>query len=242
MHPAQPRGSRSCGVVGRDIANCTVEALVSELFGEGAELNDPADILTCEARDVAAERLKTRGDPGVLGTPTPRCGNVPVVVDDRKNSRGYLQIAIQLVPLGDGITRIDQVALLARAHLHRCRRHPGHRGEEALHEYTPRARMLIPGARQRVADLERVRKVTGAVDHEPMTEAVNALVTHEQGRRRQNGAHAPCLCGDELLGHPGESALDDAVVVAGPTCHCPVPQRLRGVTVVPRQRSMANLV
>src|SRR5204863_10202127 len=83
-----------------------------------------------------------------------------------------------------------------------------------------------PCGRELVADAERVGEVVEAVDHQPMAEAVDALVEEEvRLRDRLAGAKAARDRGDLRARDAAEGALDDAVVVAGPARHRAVRKR-----------------
>ena len=196
-------------------------------------------VLDAEARGVAAEGLEARRDPTGLGLPAPRSCLVEVVVDNGQDPRGDHEIAVELVPRLDLVTGVKEVLPahpLGRSELHRPR-------QEVLHEDAARAGALVPGRREFVADVERVRQVVEAVDHQPVPEAVDALV-------KQEVSAVDLLAGTEAArdrchlraGDAAERALDDAVVVARPARHRAVCKRLRRIVVVADIRGVPDLV
>jgi hypothetical protein len=159
-------------------------------------------------------------------------------VDSREDSVGDLEVAVELVPLGDCIARVQEVACLDPPGGH----HRSCAGEEVLHEDPAITGLLIPGRRKSVADPQRIREVIEAVDHQAVPEAVDALVEHERARCLQRQAKAPRDVWNLSARNSAERELHDSVVVPGSACHTAVAEGFRGVAVVAGIRGVTDTV
>ena len=72
----------------------------------------------------------------LLAAPAPGCGPAPVVAVEAEDSRRDHQVAVDLVPFGDGVARVERIFLAQVAR----RAHAGH---EVLHEDPARARDAV---------------------------------------------------------------------------------------------------
>ena len=178
------------------------------------------------ARGVAPVRLEARLHPATLAAPAPVGGLAPVVAVERVDPRGDHQVAVDLVALGDRVARVDRVLLAEVAR-------GAHRRVEVLHEHAAGAGDAVEVGQQLVAGAQRPGQVVAAVDHQPVPEAVDALVEQELlGVHRRGAAEMLRLLDDHVPRQPGQRDLEDAVVVARVAGHRAVRERLAGVVLV----------
>ena len=170
-------------------------------------------------------------------------GRRPVEPVRGQDPRRDHQVAVETVALRDRrVTRVDEIVRLHPRRLEADRR--AVRGVHILHVHAARARALIPGGLQLLADVERIREVVAGRDHQPVTEAVDALVEEELVLlQRGVGAHsAGGLDQPGLRRDPVEGALEDAVVEARPADRGACRERLRDVAVVAGERPGSDVV
>ncbi len=121
-------------------------------------------------------------------------------------------VARQLVLLRHPVAGVDEVVVVEPLRAEAVRR------RDVLHEHAAVARVRLPLALEVVADLERDGQVVAGGDHEPVAEAVQALVL-ELGERLHlrvvaEPARHPAEDARRAVGDVDERPLEHAVVVA----------------------------
>ena len=107
-----------------------------------------------------------------------------------------------------------------------------------LHEDAACARDLIPLRAQPVAGVQGEGQVVAGVDHQPVPEAVDALVGDERRRVRLDAGAEPSCDGREArVGDALEGALEDAVVVARPADRRAAGEGRADIAVEARERA-----
>ena len=188
-------------------------------------------------RRVTSVRLEAQLDEALLAFPAPVGRLLPVPADARQDLRGDQQVAVRLVRPRDDPARVEQVVLLQPR-----------RGDPVgrllvLHEDAAAARDLVEVGAEPVAEPQRARQVVQRVEHQPVAEAVDALVVDERARR------ALRLLADRARDRRdlrfrdiGELPLEQAVVVAGRADPVSLGERGADVAVVVLERGGADRV
>src|SRR5207244_3978658 len=187
------------------------QALALHVAGEPADALDLRDLPTRLAGGVTPEGLEACRHPAGLAAAADAHGLRPAVADVGEDLRGHHQVAVELVPPRDGRARIERLLRPQPLRLEAVR------GGLVLHEDAARARDLVPLRPQLVARMEGERQVVAGVDHQPVPEAVDALVGDERRVASLDLRAEPPGDGPETrVRDPLEGALEDPVVVARP--------------------------
>src|SRR5262249_40059091 len=160
---------------------------------------------------VPAVRAEAIELPALLEAVTRLSRLLPVgpvyLVDLRRHTQEARRFAAELHP----VAGVQRVAVFQVARL------PSVDAAPVLHEHAACARDLVPSRLQMRADRKRERQVVCRLDHQPVSEAVDALVVEET--EAPNVTSGADRSGDPnqtvRRRHVEERALENAVVVAG---------------------------
>ena len=137
----------------------------------------------------------------------------------------------------DDPARVEQVVLP------QPRRGDAVGGLLVLHEDSAAARDAVEVADQPVAEPKRAGQVVQRVEHQPVSEPVDALVVDERARGALRlVADRARDRGDFVLRHIGQLPLQKAVVVAGRADRVPLGERFADVAVMVLERGCADRV
>src|SRR6266545_5744916 len=222
-----------------------VDAFLLAASSHGAEIPHLLGIAHGCAGDIAPVGLEADVDGGgarldlnLLAAPAPVRGLHPVAADVGKDVRGDEQVAVELVAALDdlAVARIEQVL---RAQPPRAQAEGRalilHEDAAAAHDGLRRLEV--------VAVLERLRQVEAGVEHQPVAEAMVALVVVEcvGPDLRVVAGRAGDAC-DSVGSYPGELPLQEPVVVAGAAGAVPGGECLAHVALVVEQAAGSDLV